>query len=60
MEPLLRDPAALYRELREIGAGYLLIVSGRGAAPPYDDPEFRRRFQRVYSDGASEVFAVSE
>lgn len=60
MEPLLRDPAALHRELREIGAGYLLIVSGRGPAPPYDDPEFRRRFQRVYSDGASEVFAVGD
>jgi 4-amino-4-deoxy-L-arabinose transferase-like glycosyltransferase len=58
MEPLTRDPAALHRRLREIGAGFLLVVDGKGVVLPYDDPAFQSRFQRVYADGASEVFAL--
>jgi hypothetical protein len=58
MEPLIHDPAALHRRLREIGADFLLVVDGKGVVLPYDDPAFRARFQRVYSDGTSEVFAV--
>jgi hypothetical protein len=58
MQPLTRDPAALHRRLREIGADFLLVVDGKGVVLPYDDPVFRERFQRVYSDGTSEVFAL--
>lgn len=56
--PLLDDPVALHRELRQLGAGYLLIVQGVGTPPPVDDPAFRALFRRVYSDGASEVFEL--
>lgn len=58
MGPLTRDPAALYRKLRELGAGYLLVIDCCGLVLPYEDPEFQARFQRVYSDGTSEVFAL--
>ena len=56
--PLVHDPAALHRELRRLGAGYLLVVQGVGIPPPVDDPAFRTLFRRVYSDGASEVFEL--
>ena len=59
MEKLTRDPAALHRKLRELGAGFLMIVDGYGVVLPYDDPEFRARFQRVYADGITEVFALT-
>jgi hypothetical protein len=59
MHPLTRDPAALERKLRDLGAGYLLIVDGFGVDLPYDAPDFRARFRRIYSDGVSEVFAVA-
>jgi hypothetical protein len=59
MDPLLRDPAALHRKLRELGAGYLLMIDCCGLVLPAGDPEFQARFQRVYSDGVSQVFAVS-
>jgi len=42
MEKLTHDPAALHRKLRELGAGFLMIVDGYGVALPYDDPEFPR------------------
>ena len=59
MEPLIRDPAALHRRLREMGAGFLMTVEGYGVELPSDDPEFRARFQRIYADGIAQVFAVS-
>jgi hypothetical protein len=58
MLPLTHDPAALQRKLRELGADSLLVVEGRGVVLPYDDPEFRARFRRIYSDGAAEVYEV--
>lgn len=58
MEPLTRDPAALHRKLRELGAGYLLMIDCCGLVLPVEDPEFRARFQRIYSDGTSEIFAL--
>ncbi|HEX7184205.1 MAG TPA: glycosyltransferase family 39 protein [Thermoanaerobaculia bacterium] len=58
--PLVNDPEALYRELRHVGADHLLIVEGRGVALPVDDAAFRKRFRRVYSDGASEVYELAE
>jgi hypothetical protein len=58
MTPLARDPAALYRKLRELGAGYLLAIDCCGLVLPDEDPEFRARFQRIYSDGTSEIFAL--
>jgi 4-amino-4-deoxy-L-arabinose transferase-like glycosyltransferase len=59
MEKLTHDPAALQRKLSELGAGFLMIVDGRGVALRYDDPEFRARFQRIYADGVTEVFALT-
>jgi hypothetical protein len=56
--PLVRDPRALHRALREVGAGHLLVVEGTGVVLPVDDPAFRARFQRVYSDGFSEVYEL--
>jgi hypothetical protein len=59
VQPLTRDPAALQAKLRELGADSLLVVDGRGVVLPYDDPAFRARFRRIYSDGAAEVYSVS-
>ena len=56
--PLVHDPIALHRELRQLGAGYLLVVQGVGTPPPVDAPAFRELFRRIYSDGASEVFEL--
>jgi len=57
--PLLRQPEALWLELRRLGADHLLVVQGVGVPPPVDDPAFRRRFRRVYFDGAAEVFRLT-
>jgi len=58
VQPLTRDPAALDRKLRELGADFLLVVDGSSVVIPYDDPVFRDRFHRIYSDGVAEVFAL--
>jgi hypothetical protein len=58
MHRLTRDPAALHRKLRQLGADYLLAVDCCGLVLPEEDPEFQARFRKVYSDGVSEVFAV--
>jgi hypothetical protein len=55
---LLGDPRALHSELREVGARHLLVVEGTGVVLPVDAPAFRERFQRVYSDGFSEVYEL--
>ena len=57
--PLLSDPAALWRELRRLGADHLLIVEGTGVRLPEEDPVFRRLFRKVYADGTSEVFTLA-
>ena len=59
VQPLARDPRALYQALRGLGADHLLVVDGRGVVLPTDDPVFRGLFRRVYSDGASEVYALA-
>jgi Dolichyl-phosphate-mannose-protein mannosyltransferase len=59
VQPLTRDPAALQRKLRALGADSLLVVDGSGVALPYDDPAFQARFRRIYSDGAAEVFEIA-
>jgi Dolichyl-phosphate-mannose-protein mannosyltransferase len=58
VEPLIHDPPALHRKLRDLGADHLLAVDCCGIVLPEDDPEFRRLFRRVYSDGTSAVFAL--
>ena len=55
---LVREPRALHRALRDVGAGHLLVVEGTGVVLPVDDPAFRERFQRVYSDGFSEIYEL--
>lgn len=52
--PALSDPEALHRRLRDLGAGYLLLLRDR--TPPL--PE-NRRFHRIYSDGEAEVYELS-
>ena len=52
VEPLLADPPALHRALRELGADYILVAPGRIA----DGPLFRR----VYEDGVAEVLELPE
>lgn len=56
--PLLGDPAALWRELRRLGADHLLVVEGTGVDLPEEDPAFRRLFRKVYADEAAAVFAL--
>jgi hypothetical protein len=58
LHPLLSDPPALWRELRRLGADHFLVVEGTGVHLPEDDPAFQRLFRKVYSDAASEVFAL--
>ena len=55
--PMFHDPVALHRRMRELGAGYLLIVRDKGVALP-DAPEWRRRFRPVYSDRWTEVYRI--
>jgi hypothetical protein len=57
MAPLVRDPEALHRELRSLGADHLLIVKNRGVELP-GTPETRRRFRRVWEDRVVEIFEV--
>lgn len=52
-----KDPERLRRDLRELGAGYLLIVRGKGFSLP-DGPEWRRRFRKVYSDRWTDVYQI--
>jgi len=58
VQPLTRDPAALHAKLRQLGADCLLVVDDSGVVIPYDDPVFRDRFHRIYSDGVAEVFEI--
>jgi hypothetical protein len=51
IEPLLADPPALHRALRELGAGLLLAPPGLLAEGPL--------FRRIYRDSAAEVFALA-
>jgi 4-amino-4-deoxy-L-arabinose transferase-like glycosyltransferase len=58
--PLLGDPGALWRELRRLGADHFLVVEGTGVRLPEGDPVFRRLFRRVYADGASVLYELTE
>jgi hypothetical protein len=56
--PVLGDPEALHRRLRELGAGYLLLPRERGIRLPRD-PAWSRRFHRVYSDARADVYELA-
>ena len=57
--PHLNDPAALWQELRRLGAGHLLVARGMGVHLPVRDPAFQRLFRRIYSDAAAEVYELA-
>lgn len=59
LAPLLSDATALWSELRRLGADHFLVVKGTGVHLPEDDPAFQRLFQKVYADGASEVYELT-
>jgi hypothetical protein len=58
--PDFGDPDALWRRLRGLGAGYLLVPRERGGLRMPDGPAWRRRFRPVYGDAAADVFALSD
>jgi 4-amino-4-deoxy-L-arabinose transferase-like glycosyltransferase len=53
------DPARLVRNLRRLGAGYLLLVTGKTSPVDAGGPAFQRLFRRVYADGDAEVFVLA-
>jgi hypothetical protein len=58
--PLASNPPRLFCKLRALGAGYLLVMKGQTDFPLAEaDPEFSVRFQRIYQDEMSELFALS-
>lgn len=57
--PHLNDPAALWQELRTLGADHFLIAKGTGVHLPVDDPAFPRLFRQIYSDSAADVYALA-
>ena len=58
--PLAGKPPELFCKLRELGAGYLLVMKGQLDFPlAKADPEFSLRFRRIYEDETSELFALS-
>ena len=52
------DPESLYRRLRDLGADHLLIVRGKSGPLQLDAAGFRRRFQAIYADRSTQVFAL--
>lgn len=57
--PHLDAPAALWAELRRLGADSFLVVRGTGVHLPVSDPSFQRLFRPVYSDAAAEVYELA-
>jgi 4-amino-4-deoxy-L-arabinose transferase-like glycosyltransferase len=57
--PANGDPLLLDRNLRRLGAGYLLLVTGKTLPLDTGTPAFQRLFRRVYADGDAEVFALA-
>jgi hypothetical protein len=55
--PGIKDPEALHRRLRELGADYLLVLREQGRLLPAG-PEWSRLFPRVYSDAKADVYEV--
>ncbi len=53
------DPARLVRNLRRLGAGYLLLVTGKTSPVDAGGPAFQRLFRRVYADCNAEVFVLA-
>lgn len=58
VEPLVSDPPALYRKLRELGADHLLAVDCCGIVLPAGDPVFQSLFERVWVDSGCAVYAL--
>jgi hypothetical protein len=56
--PRMKDPEALHRRLRDLGADYLLLLRQQGVRLPRT-PEWERRFRRVYSDARADVYELS-
>lgn len=56
--PLARDPAGLAARLAGFGAGFALVPRAQTLVAVPASPAWSRRFRRVYSDPAAEVFAV--
>lgn len=57
--PLVETPAILHRELRKLGASYLLLSKSPGAVRPPGTSEWTRWFRQVYEDPAAVIFALS-
>ena len=57
--PHLKDPEALWRELRRLGADHFLVARGTGVHLPVHDPVFQRLFRRIYSDAAADVYELA-
>jgi hypothetical protein len=55
--PTMADPAAFHHRLRQLGAGYLLLVRERGIRLPRG-PEWDRSFRRIYSDARADVYEL--
>ena len=55
--PRMKDPGALHRRLRELGAEYLLISREQGIRLPRG-PEWDRLFRRIYSDARADVYEI--
>jgi hypothetical protein len=57
--PANGDAPRLYRNLRRLGAGYLLLVTGKTLPLDAGSAEFQRLFRRVYADGDARVFLLA-
>jgi 4-amino-4-deoxy-L-arabinose transferase-like glycosyltransferase len=57
--PAIGNPETLWRRLRALGAGYLLVPRDRGGLRLPDSPAWRRWFRPVYADRAAVIFALS-
>ena len=54
----MESPEAFHRRLRELGVGYLLRFRTDRTSLPHG-PLWRRRFRRIYADGAAEIYELS-
>lgn len=56
--PAMKDPDVFHRRLRELGVDYLLrFRAGQSSLP--SGLSWRRRFRRIYADGAAEIYELS-
>jgi hypothetical protein len=57
-----RSGRSLYETLHSLGARYFLLNLWQGYVPalPYDDPEFRQRFELLFADRSAELYRISD